>query len=85
MAIAGGGGWGVIEYLQLDWMDDETDGWMEKASRPQRPLLYVIFVMRLSIKDNSRVKTLGGGRGEERGGQIIITHDMFVLGIFVCS
>jgi hypothetical protein len=24
-------------------MDDETDGWMEKASRPRRPLLYVIF------------------------------------------
>jgi hypothetical protein len=34
------GGWGVTEYLQLDWMDDGTDGWMEKASR--RPLLYVI-------------------------------------------
>jgi hypothetical protein len=23
-------------------MDDGTDGWMEKASRPRRPLLYVI-------------------------------------------
>jgi hypothetical protein len=23
------GGWGVTEYLQLDWMDDGTDGWME--------------------------------------------------------
>jgi hypothetical protein len=30
--IAGGaGGWGVTEYLQLDWMDDGTDGW--KVSR----------------------------------------------------
>ncbi len=29
-----GGGWGVTEYFQLDWMDDGTDGWMEKASRP---------------------------------------------------
>jgi hypothetical protein len=28
------GGWGVTYYLQLDWMDDETDGWMEKTSRP---------------------------------------------------
>ncbi len=37
------GGWGVTEYLQLDWMDDGMDGWMEKASRPQRPLLYVMF------------------------------------------
>ncbi len=36
------GGWGVREYLQLDWMDDGTDGWMEKASRPRRPLIYVI-------------------------------------------
>ncbi len=40
--IAAAGGWGVTEYLQLDWMDDRTDGWMEKASRPRRPLLYVI-------------------------------------------
>jgi hypothetical protein len=23
-------------------MDDGTDGWMEKASRPRRPLIYVI-------------------------------------------
>jgi hypothetical protein len=36
------GGWGVTEYLQLVWMDEETDGWMEKASRPRGPLLYVI-------------------------------------------
>jgi hypothetical protein len=28
---AAAGGWGVTEYLQLDWMDDGTDGW--KASR----------------------------------------------------
>jgi hypothetical protein len=40
--IAAAGGWGVTEYLQLDWMDDGTDEWMEKASRPRRPLLYVI-------------------------------------------
>jgi hypothetical protein len=25
--IAAAGGWGVTEYLQLDWMDDRTDGW----------------------------------------------------------
>jgi hypothetical protein len=25
--IAAAGGWGVTEYLQLDWMDDGTDGW----------------------------------------------------------
>jgi hypothetical protein len=37
------GGWVVIEHLQLDWMDDRTDGWMEKVSRPRRPLLYVII------------------------------------------
>jgi hypothetical protein len=24
---AAAGGWGVTEYLQLDWMDDRTDGW----------------------------------------------------------
>jgi hypothetical protein len=29
--IAAAIGWGVTEYLQLDWMDDGTDGW--KASR----------------------------------------------------
>jgi hypothetical protein len=23
---AAGGGWGVTEYLQLDWMDDGMDG-----------------------------------------------------------
>jgi hypothetical protein len=28
------------------WMDDETDGWMEKALRPWRPLLYVIGIRR---------------------------------------
>ncbi len=33
---AAAGGWGVIEYLQLDWMDDGTDG--SKASR--RHLIY---------------------------------------------
>jgi hypothetical protein len=27
--IAAAAGWGVTEYLQLDWMDDGTDGWME--------------------------------------------------------
>jgi hypothetical protein len=37
--IVAGGGWGVTKYLQLDWMDDEMNGWMEKASRPQRPSL----------------------------------------------
>jgi hypothetical protein len=42
MKIAAAGGWGVTEYLQLDWIDDGTDGWMEKASQPQHPLLYVI-------------------------------------------
>ncbi len=41
--IAPAGGWGVTEYLQLDWMDDETDGWMKKASQPRRPLLYVMM------------------------------------------
>jgi hypothetical protein len=24
---AAAGGWGVTEHLQLDWMDDGTDGW----------------------------------------------------------
>jgi hypothetical protein len=33
---------GVTGYLQLDWMDDGTDGW-KKLHRPQRPLLYVII------------------------------------------
>jgi hypothetical protein len=42
IAIATARGWGVTEYLQLDWMNDGTDGWMEKASRPQHLLLYVI-------------------------------------------
>jgi hypothetical protein len=42
--VVAGGGWGVTKYLQLSWMDDGTNGWMEKASRPQRPLLYVIFL-----------------------------------------
>jgi hypothetical protein len=41
VAVAGGG-WGIIEYLQLDWMDDGMNGWMEKASRPWHPLLYGI-------------------------------------------
>jgi hypothetical protein len=36
---AAAGGWGVTEYLQLDWMDDGTDGWKEKASQPR---LYVM-------------------------------------------
>jgi hypothetical protein len=35
--VATAGRWRVTEYLQLDWMDDGTDGWMEKASRPQHP------------------------------------------------
>jgi hypothetical protein len=26
--IVAAGGWGVTEYLQLDWMDDRTNGWM---------------------------------------------------------
>jgi hypothetical protein len=26
---AAAAGWGVTEYLQLDWMDDGTDGRME--------------------------------------------------------
>jgi hypothetical protein len=34
IAVATTGRWGVTKYLQLDWMDDGTDGWMEKASRP---------------------------------------------------
>jgi hypothetical protein len=38
ITAAAAGGWGVTEYLQLDWMDDGTDGW--KASR--HPLIYVI-------------------------------------------
>jgi hypothetical protein len=25
--IAAAGGWGVTEYLQMDWIDDGTDGW----------------------------------------------------------
>jgi hypothetical protein len=25
--IAASGGWGVTEYLQLDWMDEGMDGW----------------------------------------------------------
>ncbi len=29
IAAAAAGGWGVTKYLQLDWMDDGTDGWME--------------------------------------------------------
>jgi hypothetical protein len=36
-------GWGITKYLQLDWMDDRMDGWMEKSSQPQRPLPYVMF------------------------------------------
>jgi hypothetical protein len=32
VVAATGGGWGVIEYLQLDWMDDKTDGWMENVA-----------------------------------------------------
>jgi hypothetical protein len=32
-------------------MDDRTDGWMEKASQPQRPLLYVMsFAISLGLK-----------------------------------
>jgi hypothetical protein len=23
------GGWGITKYLQLDWMDDGMDGWMD--------------------------------------------------------
>jgi hypothetical protein len=37
-------GWGVTESLQLDWMDDGIDGWMEKASRPRRPLYIRIVI-----------------------------------------
>jgi hypothetical protein len=39
--IAAAGGWGVTKYLQLDLMDDEMNGWMEKASQPQRLSLIV--------------------------------------------
>jgi hypothetical protein len=39
------GGWGVTEYLHLDWMDDKTDRWMEKASRPRCPLHIVILCL----------------------------------------
>jgi hypothetical protein len=31
------------------WMDDGTDGWMEKASRPWRPLLYVMSPLRIGF------------------------------------
>ncbi len=41
---------GVIYFCRVffpvwchTWMDDRTDGWMEKASRPRHPLLYVII------------------------------------------
>jgi hypothetical protein len=34
--IAAAGGWGVTEYLQLDWMDDGTDRWKVSG----RPLIY---------------------------------------------
>jgi hypothetical protein len=27
IAVAAEGRWGVTEYLQLDWMDDGTNGW----------------------------------------------------------
>ncbi len=36
------GGWGVTEYLQLDWMDDETNGWME-SFRTSFNILGVLF------------------------------------------
>jgi hypothetical protein len=43
---AGGGGWGGFcqGFLScmMPSMDEWRDGWMEKASRPRRPLLYVI-------------------------------------------
>jgi hypothetical protein len=42
------------------WMDDGTDGWMEKASRPRRPLLYVtmmkLFGTLLTMNKNSGEK-----------------------------
>jgi hypothetical protein len=45
------GGWGGTEYLQLDWMDDKTNGWMEKASRPRHPLYKRIsFLKGVGIK-----------------------------------
>jgi hypothetical protein len=43
--VAAAAGWGVIEYLRLDWMNDGTYGWMEKISLSRRPLLYVILTL----------------------------------------
>jgi hypothetical protein len=34
-------------------MDDGTDGWMEKASGPRRPLLYVIIPSGFKIGNSS--------------------------------
>jgi len=48
VVVTATGGWGIIEYLQLDWMDDRTDRWMEKASQPQRLVLYVTPLRMLS-------------------------------------
>jgi hypothetical protein len=31
-------------------MDDGTDGWMEKASRPRHPSLYVMMISELNPK-----------------------------------
>jgi hypothetical protein len=36
-------GWGVTEYLHLNWMDDRMEEWMEKVSRPRHPLHIVMF------------------------------------------
>jgi hypothetical protein len=55
VATAAVGGLGVIEYLQLDWMYDGTNGWMEKASQPWHPLLYVMY---MSISQNNKLVKL---------------------------
>ncbi len=43
IAAAAGGGWGITEYLQLDWMDDEMNGWMDgwKKLHDHNVLYYV--------------------------------------------
>jgi hypothetical protein len=47
-------------------MDDRTDGWMEKASRPRRPLLYVMG-RPLSLLTTTTSKALKGRTVQELG------------------
>jgi hypothetical protein len=42
------------------WMDDETDEWMEKASRSRRPLLYVILVWTPCLMHRCVISTIFG-------------------------